>query len=82
MNLVINRISKLIMCGGEKIPGIVLSKIKPKKPPTNILVVRRTCSTWSSSTTPKYNNAEIVNPNNKCVAFIKKGFIFCLFIHL
>lgn len=67
---------------GEKIPGIVLSKIKPKKPPTNILVVRRTCSTWSSSTTPKYINTETVNPNNKYVAFLKKGFTFSLLIHL
>lgn len=44
----------------ENIPGIVLSSIKPKKPPTNILVVRSTCSTWSSSTIPEQNTMKVV----------------------
>lgn len=34
------------------LPGIVLSRKKPRKPPTNMWVVSRMCNTWSTSLTP------------------------------
>lgn len=37
----------------QALPGIVLSRQKARKPPTNISVERRTVRIWSSSTTPE-----------------------------
>lgn len=60
----------------EVLPGIVLSSTKPKKPPTNILVVRRTCSTWSSASTPEHMNRTKIVFTKMHIFFIFYTFSF------
>lgn len=45
-------------CHQHHIPGMVLSRIKPKNPPMNMCVVKSTTITWSSSFIPSNRNGD------------------------
>lgn len=56
-NLILDKINKgmkFVKCTTQ-VPGIVLSRIKPVNPPTNMLVPSKTLNNWSTISLPKYN---------------------------
>lgn len=52
------------------LPGMVLSRTKPKNPPMNMWVVKSTTMTWSSSFTPAHRHSnECIQPSSTPIFF-------------
>lgn len=53
----------------SSLPGMVLSRTKPKNPPMNMWVVKSTTMTWSSSFTPANRDIQRMYPTIFCTYF-------------
>lgn len=57
--------------------------MKPKKPPTNILVVKSTVSTWSSAITPEHKHSnELTSAKPSASSKTERYYSDVLFMYL